>query len=39
MQKTIEQRIRAKIVHARYGEVFFVSSFPQFDVDYVTKLL
>ncbi len=39
MQKTIEQRIRAKIVHARYGEVFFVSSFPQFDVEYVTKLL
>lgn len=39
MQKTIEQRIRAKITYAEYGEVFFVSSFPQFDVEYVTKLL
>lgn len=39
MHKTIEQRIRAKITHARYGEVFFVSSFPQFDEEYVTKLL
>ena len=39
MQKTIEQRIRAKITHAKYGEVFFVSSFPQFDAEYVTKLL
>lgn len=39
MQRTIEQRIRAKITYARYGDVFFVSSFPQFDVEYVTKLL
>ncbi|MBO8445251.1 MAG: hypothetical protein IAC23_06120 [Bacteroidetes bacterium] len=39
MQKTIEQRIRAKITYTEYGEVFFVSSFPQFDVEYVTKLL
>jgi hypothetical protein len=39
MQRTVEQRVRAKITHAKYGEVFFVSSFPQFDVEYVTKLL
>ena len=39
MQNTVEQRIRARITYARYGAVFFVSSFPQFDVEYVTKLL
>ncbi len=39
MQKTVEYKIIAKITHARYGVVFFVSSFPQFDVEYVTKLL
>lgn len=39
MQRTIEQRIRAKITYAKFGEVFFVSSFPEFDVEYVTKLL
>lgn len=39
MQKTVEQRIRNKITHARYSAVFFVSSFPRFDVEYVTKLL
>lgn len=39
MQKTVEQRIRVKISYAKYGEVFFVSSFPLFDVEYVTKLL
>lgn len=39
MQKTVEQRIRAKISYSKYGEVFFVSSFPLFDVEYVTKLL
>ncbi len=39
MQKTVEYKTRVKITHARYGVVFFVSSFPQFDVEYVTKLL
>lgn len=39
MQETVEYKIRVKITHARYGVVFFVSSFPQFDVEYVTKLL
>lgn len=39
MQRTVEHIVRMKITHARYGVVFFVSSFPQFDVEYVTKLL
>lgn len=39
MQDTVEQKIRAKITYAKYGEVFFVSSFPRFNVEYVTKLL
>ena len=39
MQNTIEHKVKAKITHARYGEVFFVSTFHQFDVEYVTKLL
>ena len=39
MQKTVEYKVRAKITYARYGEVFFVSTFHQFDVEYVTKLL
>lgn len=39
MQKTVEHKVRAKITYAKYGEVFFVSTFHQFDVEYVTKLL
>lgn len=39
MQRTVEHQIKLKLTYARYGEVFFVSSFPQFDVEYVTKLL
>lgn len=39
MQKTVEHKVRAKITYARYGEVFFMSTFHQFDVEYVTKLL
>ena len=39
MQRTVEQKVRAKITYARFGEVFFVSTFSQFDVEYVTKLL
>ena len=39
MQRTVEHKVRAKITYARYGEVFFVSTFHQFDVEYVTKLL
>lgn len=39
MQRTVKHQIKSKLTYARYGEVFFVSSFPQFDVEYVTKLL
>lgn len=39
MKNTVEQKIREKIKRGKYGEVFFVSSFPQFDVEYVTRLL
>ena len=39
MQSTVEHKVKAKITYARYGEVFFVSTFHQFDVEYVTKLL
>ena len=39
MQNAIVDKIRNKIVRARFGEVFFVSSFPKYDVEYVTKLL
>ncbi len=37
MQKTVEQQIRAKITHSRYGAVFFASTFPQFDVEHKIK--
>lgn len=39
MQRTVEHKVKAKITYTRYGEVFFVSTFHQFDVEYVTKLL
>lgn len=39
MQRTVEHKVKVKITYARYGEVFFVSTFHQFDVEYVTKLL
>ena len=39
MQNAIVDKIKNKIVRARFGEVFFVSSFPEYDVEYVTKLL
>ena len=39
MQNAIVDKIKNKIVRARFGEVFIVSSFPEYDVEYVTKLL
>lgn len=39
MQEAVVNKIKSKIVHCKFGEVFFVSSFPQYDVEYVTKLL
>jgi len=38
-ENSVMQRIKNTITRSRYGEVFFVSSFPQYDVEYVTKLL
>ena len=39
MQDTVVKKIRSKITHDRFGTVYFVSSFPKYDVEYVTKLL
>lgn len=39
MESAVIQQIRIRIAHSKFGEVFFVSSFPQYDVEYVTKLL
>lgn len=36
MQNAIIKKIRRKITHGRFGEVYFVSSFPQYDVEYIT---
>ena len=39
MQDAVVNKIKSKISHGKFGEVYFVSSFPQYDVEYVTKLL
>ena len=39
MGNIVVQNIRDSIRRAKYGTVFFVSSFPKYDVEYVTKLL
>ena len=39
MQDAVVNKIKSKIAHDKFGEVYFVSSFPQYDVEYVTKLL
>ena len=39
MENAVVQRIRKRITRSKFGEVFFVSSFPQYDAEYVTKLL
>lgn len=39
MEEAVVEKIREKIARSRFGAVFFVSSFPKFDVEYVTKLL
>lgn len=39
MENSVVKQIRKKIACSRFGEVFFVSSFPQYDVEYITKLL
>lgn len=39
MKTTVQQKIRRMITRLKYDTVLFASSFPQFDVEYVTKLL
>jgi len=39
MKEVVYQKIRTQITRSKYGEVFMVSSFPKFNVEYVTKLL
>lgn len=39
MQDTVIEKIRRKITRGKFGEVYFASSFPRYDVEYVTKLL
>lgn len=39
MQNTVEYKVRRTLTRVRYGTVLFTSSFPQFDLEYVTKLL
>ena len=39
MQKTVVEKIRSVIMHCKFGAVFFVSSFPEYVVVYVTKRL
>ncbi len=39
MKNAVVQQIRKRITRSKFGEIFFVSSFPQYDVEDVTKLL
>ena len=39
MENAVVQQIRKRITRSKFGEIFFVSSFPQYEVEYVTKLL
>jgi len=39
LENAVIQKIKNKITRSKYGEVFFVSSFPKYDEEYVTKLL
>jgi len=38
-ENSVIHKIRTRITRSKNGEVFFVSSFPKYDVGYVTKLL
>lgn len=39
MENKVIQRVRRKITRAKYNEIFFASSFPKEDVEYITKML
>ena len=39
MENAVIQNIRRKITRGKFGDIFYISSFPKYDVEYVTKLL
>jgi hypothetical protein len=39
MEDAVIHKIRNRTPRAKFGEMLFVSSFPKYDVKYVTKLL
>ena len=39
MMNAVVNKVNSRISHSKYGEVFFASSFPDYDVEYITKLL
>lgn len=39
MKDSVYQKIRTSITRSKYGEIFMVSSFSKYNVEYVTKLL
>ena len=39
MENSVLESVRRVISRAKFGTVFFVSSFPKYDVEYITKLL
>jgi hypothetical protein len=39
MKDSVYQKVRTSITRSKYGEVFMVSSFPKYNVEYITKLL
>lgn len=38
MVNAIVQQIIKKITRSKFGEIFFVSSFPQYDVEYAQRI-
>ena len=37
MENAVVQQIRKRITRSKFGEILFVSSFPQHDVEYVSE--
>ena len=37
MENAVVQQIRQRITRSKFGEIFFVSSFPKYDVEYEKK--
>ena len=38
MENAVVQQIRKRITRSKFGEIFFVSTFSQYDVEYVTNM-